>query len=177
MGTILEKLQDFGLTAKMPKCQWAMAECTYLGHVVGGGQVKLEVNKLEAVKIIPIPTTKKEVWSFLGLTRYYRHFVKDYASMTVLLTNLTRKEYPEVVVWTEECDKAFNALKNVLTPTLVLTSPDFERRFILQTNASNYGVSAVLSQTDAKGLDHPVAYFSHKLLDREQKYPTIEKEA
>ena len=47
LETILEKLQEFGLTAKMPKCQWAMAECTYLGRVMGGGQVKSEINKLE----------------------------------------------------------------------------------------------------------------------------------
>ena len=96
--------------------------------------------------------------------------------MAVPLTNLTRKECPEVVVWTEECDKAFNALKNVLTSTPVHNSPDFEKTFILQTDASNYGVGTVLSLTDAEGLDHPVAYFSHKLLDREQKYSTIEKE-
>ena len=64
LETILEKLQEFELTAKMPKCQWAMAEYTYLGHVVGGGQVKPEINKLESVKNFPIPKTKKEVRSF-----------------------------------------------------------------------------------------------------------------
>ena len=65
--------------------------------------------------------------------------------MAVPLASLTRKECPEVVVWTEEYNKAFNALKNVLISTPVLTSPDFERTFILQTDASNYGVGAVLS--------------------------------
>ena len=128
---------------------------------------KLNINKLEAVKNFPTPKTNKEVRSFLGLTGYYRHFVKDYASMAVPLTNLTRKECLEVVVWTEECNKVFNALKNMLTSTQVLTSPDFERIFMLQTDASKYGVGAVLSQTDAEGLDHPAAYFSHKPLDRE----------
>ena len=64
----------------------------------------------------------------------------------------------------------------MLTSTPVLSSPDFEKTFFLQTDASNYGVGAVLSLTDAEGLDHPVEYFSHKLLDREQKYSTIEKE-
>ena len=176
LETILEKLREFGLTAKMAKCQWAMAECTYLGHVVGGGYVKPEINKLEAVENFPVPKTKKEVRSFLGLTGYYRRFIKEYASMAVPLTNLTRKKCPEIVVWTTECDKAFNALKNMLTSTPVLSSPDFEKTFILQTDASNYGVGAVLSQTDGEGVDHPVAYFSRKLLDREQKYSTIEKE-
>ena len=96
--------------------------------------------------------------------------------MAVPLTNLIRKECPEVVVWTEECNKAFNSLKNVSTSTPVFSSPDFERTFIPQTDASNYGVGAVLSQPDAEGLNHPVVYFSHKLLDRERKYSTIDKE-
>ena len=64
----------------------------------------------------------------------------------------------------------------MLTSTPVLSSRDFEKTFILQTDASNYGIGAVLSQTNAEGLDHPVAYFSHKLLDREQKCSTIKKE-
>ena len=109
--------------------QWLSAH-TYLGHIVDGGQVKPEINKLEAVKNFPIPKTKKEVWSFLGLTGYYRCFIKNYATIAVPLTNLTRKECPELV-WTEECDKAFNALKNVLISTPVVRSPDFEEAFIL----------------------------------------------
>ena len=64
----------------------------------------------------------------------------------------------------------------MLTSTPVLNSTDFKKTFILQTDASNYVVGAVLSQTDGEGLDHPLAYFSHKLLDRKQKYSTIEKE-
>ena len=66
LQTVLEKLQEFGLTAKKAKCQWAMAECTYLGHVIGGGLVKPEYNKLEAVEKFLVPKTKKEVRSILG---------------------------------------------------------------------------------------------------------------
>ena len=150
----------FGSTAKMA-CQWAMTECTYLGHVISGGHVKPEMNKLEAVENFPFPKAKNEVRSFLGLTGYYRRFIKDYAAMAVPLTNLTRKKYVETVVWTEECDKAFNALKNMLTSIAVLSSPDFKKTFILQTNVSNYGVGGF----DADGLEHPMAYFSRKLLD------------
>ena len=149
----------------MPKCQWAMAECTYFGHVIGDGLVKPEINKLEAVEKFPVPKTKKEVRSFLGLTGYYGRFIKDYSAMAVPLTNLTRKKYPETVVWTDECDKAFNALKSMLISSPVLSSPDFEKTFIIKTDASNFGVGAVHSQTDADCLEHPIAYFSHKLLD------------
>ena len=127
LEAMLGKLREFSLTANMTKCQWAMAECTYLGHVVGGGQVKPEINKLEAVKKFPVPKTKKEVRSFLGLAGYYRRFIKDFASIAVPLTNLTKKKNPDIVVWTEECDRAFNALKNVLTSTPILSSPNFEK--------------------------------------------------
>ena len=85
----------------MIKCQWAMTECTYLKHVVGGGQVKPEINKLEAVEKFPVLKTKK-VQSFLELAGYYRRFIKDFASIAVPLTNLTLKKNPDIVVWTEE---------------------------------------------------------------------------
>ena len=81
-----------------------------------------------------------------------------------------------MVEWTEECSKAFEGLKQILMSEPVISSPDFSKPFILQTDASEVGVGAILSQTDDEGLDHPVAYFSRKLLPREQKYSTIEKE-
>ena len=87
LKTILEKLWEFGLTAKLAKCQWAMAECTYLD----GGYVKPEINKLEAMENFPIPKTKKEVRSFFRFTGYYRCFIKEHVSMTVSLTNLTQR--------------------------------------------------------------------------------------
>ena len=64
---VLEKLQQFGFTVKLAKCQWARTECAYLGHVVGGGRVKPELNKMEAIKTFTIPETEKKVRSFLGL--------------------------------------------------------------------------------------------------------------
>ena len=176
LGAMLEKIQQFGLTAKMVKCQWAMSECSYLGHVIGSGRVKPEINKVECVRAFPIPQTKKDVRSFHGLTGYYRCFIKDYASLAAPLTDLTKKNHPETVVWSEECSKAFNTLKSVLTSAPILSSPDFGKIFILQTDASNCSVGAVLSQVDSQGLEHPVAYFNRKLLDREKKYSTIEKE-
>ena len=89
---------------------------------------------------------------------------------------MTRKSEPEKVIWTPQCTKAFSKLKELLLTAPVMMNPDFSCPFILQIDASEVGVGAVLSQTDAEGCEHSVAYFSRKLLPREQKYVTIEKE-
>ena len=100
-------------------------------------------------------------------------YIPQYA---VPLTDLTRKSQPNEIQWTAECAIAFQKLKEALISSPILRRPDFSRRFILQTDASDRGVGAILSQLDDKGQDRPVAYFSRKLLPREEKYSTIEKE-
>ena len=173
---ILRRLGQAGLTVKPKKCQIAMSQCTYLGHVVGNGEVRPEESKVKAVEDFPTPKTKKQVRAFLGLTGYYRKFIKNYAEKAMALTNLTRKNAPNNVLWTTACDTAFRELKKALCSSAVLRSPDFRRRFILQTDASNHGIGAVLSQCDDDGTEHPVAFYSRKLLPREERYSTVEKE-
>ena len=174
--SILGKLREAGLTIKPKKCQFAMDQCTYLGHVVGNGEVRPDKSKIQAVKDFPTPATKRQVRAFLGLTGYYRKFIADYAELAVELTDLTKKDAPSRVRWTAACEKAFQALKGKLCSAPVLRSPNFDKQFILQTDASDRGVGAVLSQYDDDGTDYPVAFFSRKLLPREVRYSTIEKE-
>ena len=135
-----------------------------------------EQSKLEAVKDYPTPTSKKQVRTFLGLTGYYRKFIPAYADLAATLTDLTRKSTPNRAHWTEECNRASLSLKEALCSQPILRSPDFDRVFTLQTDASDRGVGAVLSQTDENGQEHPVAYFSRNLLPRETRYSTVEKE-
>ncbi len=173
---VFERLEKAGLTVKASKCQIGMRECVYLGHVVGNGCVKPESSKIEAVSSFPVPRTKKQVRSFLGLSGYYRRFILDYASVAAPLSDLTRKSLPKEVNWTEKCHKAFGTLKQCLGGSPILKNPDFSRGFVLQTDASDYGVGAVLSQADDDGVEHPVAYYSRKFLERERRYSTVEKE-
>ena len=173
---VLSRLREAGLTAKPRKCQFGMSKCAYLGHVVGNGRVTPDPSKLEAIQAFPTPTTKKQVRAFLGLAGYYRRFIQDFSSVSTPLSDLTRKSAPEKVVWSTQCEKAFAELKRRLCSEPVLQSPDFDRPFVVQTDASDRGIGAVLSQKDVDGLDHPVAYFSKKLLPREEKYAIIEKE-
>ena len=81
-----------------------MAQCAYLGHIVGSGLVHPEPAKIQAVKDFPVPQTKKQVRVSLGLAGYYRHFIPDYASITAPLTDLTRKSAPNQVLWSAKCD-------------------------------------------------------------------------
>ena len=175
LEAILGKLQEAGLTVKQKKCQLGMSECGYLGHVIGSGKVCPESAKIEAVRNFEQPTTKTRVRSFLGLTGYYRKFIPDYATVAAPLTDLTRKTKPNQVEWTPECAAAFDQLKDSLCLSPVLKSPDWDKLFILQTDASDRGIGAVLSQPDADGGDRPVAYFSQKLLPREERYSTIKE--
>ncbi|KAL5515882.1 hypothetical protein EMCRGX_G001127 [Ephydatia muelleri] len=119
-------------------------------------------------------TTKKQDRCFLGLTGYYRKFFPDYASIAA--PDLTKKVAPNQVVWNQNCEASFQKLKELLCRAPVLRSPDFQKDFVLQTDASDVDIGAVLSQLDDQGTDHPVAYFSLKLFLREQKYSTIEKD-
>ena len=125
----------------------------------------------------PEPKTKKDVQAFLGLVGYYRHFIPNFATIAGPLTNLTRKSHPKQIIWTSDCDKAFQELKTAMVQATVLKVADFSKPFVLQTDTSEIGLGAVLSQKDGDGNEHSVAYYaSRKLPLREVNYATIEKE-
>ena len=113
------------------------------------GLVRPEHSKVDSVKQFQVPTTKSDVRTFLGLTGYYRKFIQEYAEIAAPLTDLTRKNAPNHVQWTAECDSAFNRLKDCLCCERILRSPDFSLPFVLQTDASGRAIGAVLSQVGA----------------------------
>ena len=98
----------------------------YLGHVVGNGGVHPEKSKLEALREFQTPVTKKQVRAFLGLTGYYRKFIPSYAEITAPLRGLTRKNTPNKVDWTVDCERAFLSLKDILYSEPTLKILDFE---------------------------------------------------
>ncbi len=146
--------------------------CT--GYVLGHGLVRPQVGKIEAIKNAERPETKKQVRSFLGLVGWYRRFIPNFSARAVALTDLTKKCHPNKVHWTIDCEKAFQDLKNLCMEP-VLQSPNFEQMFTVQTDASEHGIGAVLLQGE-QGYIKPIASISRKLLPRETKYSTVEKE-
>ena len=169
------RLKEANLTVNLVKSEFGHAHVTYLGHVVGQGQVRPVTAKVDAIINYSIPTTKRQLMRFLGMAGYYRKFCRDFATLCEPLTNLLRKDVS--FVWSDACQRAFDSVKMLLMSAPVLVMPDFGKPFILTTDASDCGVGAVLLQRDAKGVDYPIGYFSHKLSASQKNYSTSEKEA
>ncbi|XP_078241956.1 uncharacterized protein LOC144586864 [Pogona vitticeps] len=161
---------------KENKLQLGSPEIKCLGHIVGGGVVGPLEAKMEAVRDWPRPNTKKKVKSFLGLVGYYRKFIPRFSEIAAPLTDLTRKKTDDRIPWTSDCGEAFQRLREALVDCPVLCAPDFDREFIIYTDASNSGVGAVLCQEDENGDQHPVSYLSRKLQKGERHLATVEKE-
>ncbi|KAJ0044064.1 hypothetical protein NL108_006172 [Boleophthalmus pectinirostris] len=172
---VLQRIRAAGLTINPRKCAVAHKEVQYLGFTIGFGRIKPQVEKMEAIRSFPVPTTKRKVRGFIGLVGWYRKFVPHFSDRTAVLTNLTKNAAPNKVRWTEECEQAFNDLKETICTEPVLHSPDFSQPFILQTDASQTGLGAVLIQ-EKEGERRPVVFLSRRLLDRETRYSTVEKE-
>ena len=138
--------------------------------------------KIEAITTYPEPTNVKELSSFLGLASYYRKFIRAFAEKAHPLTKLTRKI--EKWIWGDEQRDAFRCIKDCLVSQPILGYPDFSREVTIYTDASGYGIEAVLAQvqrpphsSDDNDREAVIAYSSKHLNDREAKWSTTEKEA
>ena len=131
-------------------------------------------SKTLKVKEWPRPTSVQETQQFLILANYYRRFVKDFASITKPLHQLTEKKTP--FEWTEQCKNAFSSLKLFLTSAPNLALPDWSKQFILDTDASNTGMGTVLSQCQSDGTEHIICYASRILTKSEKNHCVTQKE-
>ena len=140
--------------------------------------MKPEPSKVQAVLNFLTPTDKDWCESILGTYRILQTIHPKLCISGCTIDRPDTKVYcaPMRVSWSKECEQAFKSLKGCLCSDQLLQSSNFEKQFILQTDASNSGLGAVLSQCDEEGQEHPVAYYSRKLLPREERYSTIEKE-
>lgn len=171
----LQKVRESGLTIKPQKCEIAVESIVFLGHRLGGGTIQPVETTVAKIARAPLPDTKKQLRSFLGLAGYYRDLIPQYAEKARLLTQLTRKMEKNKIGWTSETEAAFDRLKEALASRPVVKAPDPTRVFVLRTDASNTCIGAVLMQ-EHEGVLHPVSYASRQLLHREMNYSTIERE-
>lgn len=174
LRVVLERLREAGLTANPSKSVFAMSRLRFLGNIISGEGVHVDPEKLQAIQRLEPPKNIKQLRSFLGMTSFFSKFIADYARIAAPLNNLKRKSVKFKLE--EEQLTSFLELKEKLTTAPVLKFPDFNRKFILRTDASDMAVGAVLLQEYEDGL-HPIQFASRKLLPAEQRYTTYEKEA
>ena len=172
---IFQRLRDANLTIRPTKCEIGCKSLSFVGQHLEKGKMYPASEKVTEVMEAPVPRTKRQVRSFLGLIGYYRSYVPNFSAIATPLTDLTKKGEPNIVNWGEPQDQAFRRLKEVLTQDPVLRVPDFTKTFIVQTDASETGIGASLMQ-EHDGQKFPVAYASKKLLPRERAYSVIERE-
>ena len=169
---VLGKLHETSLMLKLKKCKWCETDIEFLGHVVGQGGLRPDPSKIEKIKDLKIPTNVKGVRSVLGLCSYYRRFIKGFSKIAKPLNELLQKN--RKFVWTEAQQKAFETLKTKLIEQPILAYPDFNKEFMLITDASGEGLGAVLSQLNDNGKETVIAYASRSLTPAEKNYPITE---
>ena len=182
---VFSRLKEFNLKIKPKKCHFFQCSIVFLGYVLPAWGISANPKKVDAVKNWPVPTSAKELHSFLGLASYYCCFIPKFAAIAKSLhdlvgpTNVKRKikKEPEAIAitdsdkkfnWTGEHQEAFNLLKTHLTTVPVLGYPDFSRPFDPETDALLQGFGAVLSQRDENGKSGVIAYASRSLRPNER---------
>jgi len=171
---IIERLRQYNLKIKLSKCKFAKRKIEYLSHIIHNGTLSTNPEKVSAVTNFKRPTTVKQLQSFLGLISYYRKFIKNCSTLASPLIKLTEKSTD--YIWTNECEISFQTLKHYLVSNdHVLALPDFSKPFVIEVDASKYGLGGVLSQKVGRHFK-PCAYFSKHLTKTERNYSTSERE-
>ena len=170
----LKRLQENGLAVSADKCVWRTTEVEFLGYVLSREGVKMANDKVDAVLSWKTPESLTEVQSFLGFANFYRRFIQDYSRVARPLTELTKKS--EKWAWNNEAEAAFKELKQRFTTAPILAHFDATKPVIIETDASDFALGAVLSQRDDNNRLHPVAFHSRKFVPAEINYEIHDKE-
>lgn len=171
---VFQRIREAGLKLQPPKCTFFQKKVTYLGHIVSPEGISVDPRKVDKVRHWPTPQNAKNVQQFLGLANYYRRFIRGFAELAKPLHRLT--EHNVAFAWTKDCQISFDHLCHKLTTTPILAYPDFTKPFILDTDASNSGIGAVLSQLGDDGCEHVIAYGSRLLTKPERRYCVTRRE-
>ena len=173
MTEVFRRLRDAGVKLRPKKCQFLKESVEFLGHLVTREGTLPCPGNIEKVVNFPWPRDAREVKGFLGLASYYRRFISGFSTIAHPLIELTKERV--AFQWGQDEITAFEKLRKLLTTAPILAYPDFSHKFILFTDASDFGIGGVLSQQIEKK-ERPIAYYNRHLSEAEQKYGTTEKE-
>lgn len=172
LHSVLSRLRKVNLKLNPSKCQFLKKDLVYLGHKISDKGVEPDPSKVSSILNFPVPTNVEEVKRFVAMVNYYRRHIFQFAHITKPLNGLTKKNV--IFEWNDECQSAFEKLKEIIVSDLVLDFPDFNENnvFQLTTDASGKAIGGVLSNKN----NRPVAFASRNLNKGELNYSTIEKE-
>lgn len=175
----LRCISDCGLTLTLAKSDFAQPEVKFCGQIVGSGHRRVDPDKLSAIMQLKRPETKTQVRQVLGLFGWFREFIPNYAQVAYPLTELTSKRVPLRVPWGEVEQRSFDQLKELLCEKAKqsLEIIDWNKPFVIRTDASEHAVAGILLQPSDTGDEHPIAFYSKKLNSTQKAWATIEKEA
>ena len=172
---VFEKIKQHGLKVKLKKCHFLKESVKFLGHILTKDGLSTDPDKLKAIQEMPTPKCIKQLRSFLGLCNYYRRFFHNYSKYSNPLEKLCSSTNKKLE-WNEECARNFEELKKKLIESPILAYPDFNKTFILDTDASYDCIGAVLSQKDENGKERVISYGSHSMNKHELGYCVTRKE-
>jgi len=158
------------LYVKVSKCEFGKTSLNYLGHIVGGGELKIDPSKIAVIVNWPKHKSATEIRSFLGATQYYGNFISNFSLIVAPLHVLTRLN--KVFQWGGKQQKAFDTLKEKISITRLLALPDLQRLFEIEIDPNDYAMRAVLMQHD-KHIFHHYEIFNSTVVN----YPTYDKES
>jgi hypothetical protein len=170
----MNRLKDENIILSPKKCKFGVGEVEFLGHVIDQNGIRMMRDKLEAIANWPAPGNVRQLRRFLGLTGYYRRFIRGYADIAADLTCLLHLD--SRYIWQEPQRKAFTRLKQAIMEEATLKQPDYGKPFILECDASGVALGAALMQKEGDGNPRPVAFLSRQFKDAELRYATHEKE-
>ena len=176
LDAVLHAFQDAGMTLRLTKCEFGKRKLKFLGFKIGSGEKGLLPERVEVLKTLVPPTSKKGLRSALGMLGFFRSFIPHFAEIAAPLTDMTKGCAPSRFVMNEEQLKSFNLLKDVLSSDEVLVAPNYSKPFKIYSDASDHSVGACLTQ-EYNGFDRPIAFVSSKFSDTQKRWSTIEKES
>uniref|UniRef100_A0A8C5PN48 Reverse transcriptase n=1 Tax=Leptobrachium leishanense TaxID=445787 RepID=A0A8C5PN48_9ANUR len=172
---VLLRLRQHRLYAKLEKCRFNVTTLEFLGFVREPNNIRMDPSKIEAIRSWPTPANKKGIQCFIGFCNFYRKFIKDFSKIIKPLTYLTKQSIP--FKWSVAANDAFCYLKHLFSTAPILSMPDTMKPFILETDASDTALGAILSQVQGENRNlHPIAFYSRTLTPAEINYDVGDKE-
>lgn len=171
---VLQRLQDHGLYAKLEKCEFHQTSISYLGYVISPDGISMDKSKVSAINDWSAPKSQKDIQVFLGFCNFYRRFIPNFSKLAQPLTSLLKKNAP--FSWTSTTRQSFDSIKQSFASEQILAHPNPDQQYIVEVDASNFGLGCILSQYDSNNILRPISFHSRSLSSAERNYVIGDKE-